>query len=184
MKKWLWLVVLVLVALLAYVAAGPFLTVRAIRAAVKAGDAAALSEQVDFPALRSSFKAQFADRLARQAGDAGGNPLAAFGLGLANSLAGSAIDGLVTPSGLGAMMEGRQIWDRVNNEPFRGREDEVAADGSVAAARPEPLHDPKYRFESLSRFTATVSDRNGRPMVFVFTRHGLDWKLSDIVLPQ
>ena len=57
-----------LLLLCGYVAVGPYLTVRAIRIAVKEQDAAALSRQVDFPALRASLKAQLDDRLLRKAG--------------------------------------------------------------------------------------------------------------------
>jgi hypothetical protein len=45
------------------------------------------------------------------------------------------------------------------------------------------LQDAQYRYESLSRFTATVHDDQGRPVVFVMTRHRLRWRLSDIRLP-
>ncbi len=180
MKKWLWLAVAVLIALLAYVAAGPFLTVRAIREAVKTGDTVKLEKQVDFPALRSSFKAQLADHLAREAGaHVDDGPLATFGIGLANTLMATAIDGLITPTGISAMMEGRRVWERANNEPFSpsGEED-------PGASRPQVLQNPEYDFESLSRFTATVADQKGRPVVFVFSRSGLNWKLSEILLPK
>jgi len=180
MKKWLWLAVAVLIALLAYVAAGPFLTVRAIREAVKTGDTVKLEKQVDFPALRSSFKAQLADHLAREAGaHVDDGPLATFGIGLANTLMATAIDGLITPTGISAMMEGRKVWDRVNNEPFspNGEDD-------PGTPRPQVLQNPEYDFESLSRFTATVADQKGRPVVFVFNRSGLNWKLSEILLPK
>lgn len=176
MKKWLVLALVVLVALVGYVAAGPYLTVRAIRIAVKEQDAAALSRQVDFPALRASLKAQLDDRLLRRAGpDLQSNPFAAIGLSIANSLVGGGVDAMVTPAGLGALMEGHKIWKRVD--------DGISTrDPSVPA--PEVLHDASYRYVSASRFTATASDEDGRPMVFVMTRHGLRWKLSDIRLPK
>ena len=176
MKKWLWLVAAVLIAFVAYTAAGPYLTVNAIRDAVKAQDAAALSKQVDFPALRSSLKAQLDDRLVREMGaQAQDNPFAAFGLTVASGLAGGLVDAMVTPSGLGAMMEGRKVWDRASGVP--------APSSGQPDMRPEPLQDAQYGFESLSHFTATVHDDQGRPVVFVMTRHGLNWKLSDIRLP-
>jgi hypothetical protein len=178
MKKWLWLAAALLAALLAWTAAGPYMTVHAIRDAVEARDSAALSRQVDFPALRSSLKAQLGDRIAREAGaGAQDNPFVAFGLAVANGLAGGLVDAMVTPAGLGAMMEGRRTWDRATGLPPPG------SDEARAAPRERPLHDAKYRFESLSRFTATVQDDEGRPVVFVMTRSGLRWKLSDIRLP-
>ena len=48
---------------------------------------------------------------------------------------------------------------------------------------PDPLRDASYRFESPSRFTATVRNADGDPVVFVLTRDGLRWKLTDIQLP-
>ena len=176
MKKWLLLVAAVVIALIAYTAAGPYLTVHAIRDALKTDDAAALSRQVDFLALRSSLKAQIGDRIAREAGtQAQDNPFAAFGLTIANGLAGGIVEAMVTPAGLGAMMEGRKVWDRASGVPVPSRDQ--------PDVRPQPLQGATYRYESLSRFTATVHDEQGRPVVFVMTRRGLSWKLSDIRLP-
>ncbi|HJR73461.1 MAG TPA: DUF2939 domain-containing protein [Luteimonas sp.] len=186
MKKWLWLFAALLIALLAYVGAGPYLTVRAIRSAVEKQDAAALSRQVDFPALRTSLKAQLTDRLVREAGaDVQASALGSIGLTLAGGLIGGSVDAMVTPTGLGALMEGRKVWKRIGDgfaPPTPAASAENGASTAVPAT-PKPLDGAKYRYESLSRFTATVHDDSGRPIVFVMTRDGLNWKLSDIRLP-
>lgn len=186
MKKWVWLAVVLLVALLAYVGIGPYLTVRAIRSAVEAQDAAALSRQVDFPALRTSLKAQLTDKLVREAGpDVQASALGSIGLTIAGGLIGGSVDAMVTPTGLGALMEGRKVWKRIG-DGFAAPESPPPAaesDGSAAPPAPRPFDGAKYRYESLSRFTATVRDDSGRPIVFVMTRDGLRWKLSDIRLP-
>jgi hypothetical protein len=175
MKKWIALLLVVLLALGAYVAVGPYLTVREIRSAIKAQDAAALSRQVDFPAVRASLKRQLADRLVRGAGaEAQANPIAAFGLTIATGVISTAVDGMVTPLGLAAMMEGRKVWKQVGDD---------FAPPDPATPVPEPLHDARYRYESPSRFTATILDEDGRPLVFVMTRGGLRWRLTDIRLP-
>src|SRR3546814_15245268 len=75
------------------------------------------------------------------------------------------------------MMEGRRTWDRASGTP------PPSSDEARDPSAPRPLQDAQYRYESLSRFTATVHDDQGRPVVFVMTRRGLDWKLSDIRLP-
>lgn len=187
MKKWLWLAAALLIALVAYVGAGPYLTVRAIRTAVERQDAAALSKQVDFPALRSSLKAQLTDRLVREAGpDVQANTFGAIGLSIASGLIGGVVETMVTPTGLGALMEGRKVWKRVDDgfssapEPTASTTDDVTP---TAPAAPRPFDGAQYRYESLSRFTATVQDDSGRPIQFVMTRDGLNWKLSDIRLP-
>lgn len=174
MKIRIALVLVALLALASYVVAGPYLTVRAIREAVKTGNHAALSDQVDFPALRVSFKAQLSDRLVREAGpDMQANAFGAFALTIAGGAINAAVDVMVNPVGLGAMMEGRSVWNNV-----RGG---FAAQPQAASY--VPLKEPSYRYESLSRFTATVQDENGEPVVFVLTRDGLQWKLSDVRLP-
>lgn len=169
------LLAVVVAALLAWTAAGPYLAVNAIRAAVANEDASALARQVDFPALRGSLKAQLDERIARQIGGNPDNAIAMFGRMLASGLAGGAVDAMVTPTGLGALMEGRKVWNRASGLPPPGKDDGVE--------RPKPLQDAEYRYESTSRFTATVHDDQGRPVVFVLTRKGLRWKLSDIRLP-
>lgn len=176
MKKWLVLIAVLLLALGTYVAVGPYLTVRAIRSAVKAQDAVALSKQVDFPALRSSLKAQLTDRLVRDAGsDVQANPFGAIGLTIAESMIGSAVEAMITPLGLGAIMEGHRVWKRV---------DDGVSPADANTPPPEPLQDAAYRYESSSRFTATVRDKEGDPIVFVLMRDGLQWRLSEIRLPR
>jgi len=176
MKRLGWLTLAVLVLLLGYVAAGPYLTINAIREAVRNEDSRALSKQVDFPALRASLRLQLADAIVREAGpDLQVNLLGAIGLRLAGSAAGTGVDMMVTPVGLSALMRGQRLWS-------------LAGGASPTQVRPEaerepPLADAHYRYHSTSRFTATVRDDRGRPIEFVLTRKGLRWKLSDIRLP-
>ena len=101
------------------------------------------------------------------------NVFGAMGLTLAGSLVGATVDAMVTPMGLGALMEGRKEWTHARSG--------FASDPSAPA--PDPLHDAVYRYESPSRFTATIRDTGGQPIVFVLTRSGIRWRLSDIRLP-
>jgi len=173
MKNALACLLLVLLALGGYVASGPWRTVHAIRAALQAQDASALADQVDFPAVRASLKAQMEDRLARATGPSWQSHLVGeAGLALAHGVLETSVDAMATPSGLAALMEGRAVWKRLR--------DGVASSGE---AQVQPLRDPRYRFESASAFTATVHDEDGAPTVFVLRRHGLDWKLAEIRLP-
>ena len=175
MKKWLVLLGVCLLSIAAYVASGPYRTVRAIREAVQAQDAGRFARQVDFPALRASLKAQLSDRLVRKAGPGlQSSVFAALGLRLANGLIEPAVDAMVTPMGLGAIMEGRKEWAYASNGFAR-------PDASTPAS--QPLREIDSRFESPSRFTATMHDGSGTETIFVLTRSGVNWKLSDIRLP-
>lgn len=162
-----------LLGILAYVASGPYLAVRAIRAAVRDNDAAALAEHVDFPALRGSLKAQLQDRLIRRAGeDMQASAFGALGLSIAGRVIDGAVDTMVTPLGIGALMQGRILASR-----FEGSLTPVDSVGAQA-----PSQDAVYRYESTSRFTATLRTQAGTPVVMVLTRHGVNWRLSDLRL--
>ena len=174
MNKSIALLLAAVLALGIYVGAGPWITVHAIRDAIEANDSAALSDQVDFPALRASLKRQLADRLVRAAGaELQSSALGAFGISLATGASSMAVDATVNPLGLAALLQGRAVWRQVGN-------DFVPPDPGVPPQR--PFHDARYRYESPSRFTATVHDEDGRPLVFILTRQGLHWRLTDIRL--
>lgn len=177
MKKWIALFVLVAALLLGYVAAGPFLTVHAIRTAVKDGNTGELSKHVDFAAIRLSLKAQVEDYIVRRAGPQVQSSLfGSLGLSVANGLAGTAVDAIATPMGIGAVLEGRKVFKRFDGSATR-------RDAYEPVAPAEPLKDLSYRYESPSRFTATVNNADGDPVVFVLTRDGLSWQVTDVRLP-
>ena len=177
MKKWLALVIVVFVLLAGWIAAGPFLAINGIRQAVKAQDAAALSEYVDFPAVRTSLKQQVDDYVVRRAGpDMQSSLLGSIALRLASGATDGIVDMMATPAGLAAVMEGRNFWQRLN-----GRR---SNENSYATAPPrDPLEGAKYRYESPSRFTATLDNADGDPVVFVLTRDGVAWKVTEVRLP-
>lgn len=182
MKKWIALVLVLVLLLATYVAAGPYMTIRAIRHAVQAQDSGELAEQVDFPALRASLKAQLIDKMVREAGpDAQSNPFAAIAMTMATGVVNGVVDGMVNPGGLAAVMQGRRLWRNTQDSFARPA---VDANGEpVPRVEPEPLHDATMRYESASRFTATIRDEQGHPIVFVLRRNGLRWRLADIRLP-
>jgi hypothetical protein len=158
--------------LAAYVAAGPYLAIHGIRTALAEQDTGRLQKHVDFPALRVNLRAQVEDALARRAGtDVASNLFGAAALSIANSLLGRGVDTLVTPMGIAAILEGRATWKRAVGETY------------APAVPADPLKEATHRYESLSRFTATIHDADGDPLVFVFTRQGLRWRLTDIRLP-
>ena len=176
MKKLLAVALVLALLLAAWIAAGPWLAVGAIKDALREQDSTALAAQVDFPALRASLKHQLADRLVRSAGaEVQSSALGAIGLRMATGATSLAVDATVTPLGLGALMEGRQVWRQVG--------DDFAPPAPGSAAR-EPLREASYRYESPSRFSITVQDADGGPLVFILSRQGLRWRLTDVRLPR
>lgn len=177
MKKWLVLIVVLLLALAGWIAAGPFLTINRIREAVQQQDAAALSREFDFPAVRASLKQQVDDYVVRRAGaDAQASLLGAIALRLASGATDGIVDAMATPVGLAAVMEGRNFLDRLTGRRATG-------DAYATAVPRDPLANARYRFESPSRFRVTLDNADGDPVAFVLTRTGLDWKVTDVRLP-
>lgn len=180
MKKWLVLTAVLLLVLLGFVVAGPYLAIRGIDSAVQERRYSDLERYVDFPVLRGNVKAQIEDRLARAYGQQTRNSL--FGsaaMTVAQQAGDNAVDMMVSPTGIAILLNGDTLVRQVADAAATGD-----VPGSVpVASRTEPLRAARTRFESLARFTATASNRKGEQMVFVFSRKGLVWKLTDIRMP-
>ena len=175
MKKWLAALAVALVLLLGYGVAGPWLAIRGIHAAIEQRDPNKLERYIDFPALRANMRAKLAKRLLASATNARGQVLGGdIGRGLIGDVTDHAVDAMVSPMGISLLLEGRALAHRVaGKDPPPGGKDDAA----------DPLLHAKTKFESPSRYAATVESADGRPVVFVFERHWLSWKLSDIRLP-
>ncbi len=174
MKKWLAALAVVLVLLLGYGVAGPYLAIRGIHSAIEARDPNKLERYVDFQTLRANIRAKVAKRLLASATAPSGRVVGDdLGRTLIAEISDHAVDAMVSPMGIALLLEGRALSHRVTGKAPVGEKDDAA----------DPLLHAKTRFESPSRFTATVDSADGRAVVFVFERHWLAWKLSDIRLP-
>ena len=177
MKKLLLLLGLVVVLLAGWLVSGPYLTLRGLAGAIEQRDTSQLDRYVDFPMLRANLRAQLDDYVVRRAGpDVQSNLVGALLLTAGQKLSGTAVDAMVTPAGIGALMEGHTLWKRASN-------DLESNDAYAAPRAARPLQGATHRFESTSRFTATTHTAKGAPVVFVLQRQGLRWKLVNIELP-
>ncbi|WP_449466982.1 DUF2939 domain-containing protein [Stenotrophomonas humi] len=178
MKKWIIAtIVLVALAIGSYVVAGPYLAIRGISNAIEQRDTGKLQRYVDFPALRVNLKAQVNDYLVRQAGSEMQSSLfGAVVVGVLGNVTGAGVDTLVTPIGVAALLQGDSVWKRATG-------DTVGGDTWGPPSPAKPLANTHGRYESLSRFTATTRLQDGRELVFVLSRQGLRWRLTNIILP-
>ncbi len=174
MKKWLAALAVVLVLLLGYGVAGPYLAIRGIHSAIEARDPNKLERYIDFPILRANVRAKVAKRLLANATSPYGRVVGDDrGRVMIGAISDKAVDAMVSPLGIALLLEGRALAHRVTGKAPVGEKDDAA----------DPLLNAKTKFESPSRFTATMDSAEGRPVVFVFERRWLSWKLSDIRLP-
>lgn len=158
------------------VLASPYWVVSQIKAAAKHQDVQALSEYIDFPSVRESFKAQvqavLAEKAAAQSAPAG---LAALGTAMAAAFVGPMVDALVTPQALALMFQGHAI----------------PLDASAPAAEPsaeDGAAQVTMGYASYGRFEVTIAERQHpeKKMLFTLRREGLwAWKVAtmQIVMP-
>lgn len=152
--------------------ASPYLTLYQIRGAIERKDADAVSEYVDFPALRESVKAQMLVRMQSEMDkpEMKGNPFAGFGQVLAMGLVNKFTETLVSPAGVMLMLE--------NGKP--GKPSDVAAAGiGVGTSESGKLRkDFAVDYQGWSRVLVHPKGEQGG---FIFKRDGLiSWKLVGV----
>ena len=176
MKKWLIAGLgVLLVAFMAYLAAGPYLAVNGIRNVVASGEYGKLTYFVDFEKLRESVTPQIQARLRRdiQQRLGPGNP-ASIASEVSSMISQPAINAIVSPLGIATLLTGTTLAHKLTGKQ--------GPDGRVHAI--DPLKDARTHYESASSFTATVTTDEGKPLVFVFERNGMNWKLTGLRLPD
>ncbi len=153
----------------------PYLTVREMKAAIDAKDAAKVASYVNFPAVRESVQASVQAMAERERGKTAD---ALVDLGVA--IVGMVVDQLVTPEGLAKVMRGEGS-EAIND---------LARDLGVAAALTKSSWsgaDVSMGYEGLGQFVVTMKVKGTmeEPIGFVFSRDGLfSWKLSALRLPM
>ena len=177
-KKLKWILVIaigLLLALFAYAVAGPYLAVNGIRNLVASKQYGELWRFVDFERLREDLRPQVQERIARGIlGHVGSSQTGKTVGEITAMVAQPAIDAMVSPQGIATLLRGSAL--------ARGMAGKVGPDGKARAV--DPLEGAKTRFESASLFTATVSNAEGKPVVFEFHRDGLSWRLAGLRLPE
>jgi hypothetical protein len=177
-KKTKWLLAitaLILLALLAFVAAGPWLAINGIRNVVASGNYGELWRFVDFDRLRDNLRPQIQEKIARGIIEHAGTGSTTDAItGVTDLISKPAIDAMVSPVGVATLLRGTALIRQVTGDK----------DAAGKARAVDPLKEAKSGYVSPSLFTATVHNAEGQPVVFEFSRTGLSWKLTGIDLPD
>lgn len=100
-------VVLLMVAVLGYAYASPYIVLDRLKRAADARDAETVNAYVDYPALRVSLKQQVTELLMRRIdAQKHGNPFAVIGAMIGAALIGPLVDAYATPDGVAAILNG------------------------------------------------------------------------------
>jgi hypothetical protein len=165
--------IVALLALALLYAGHAFLSLRQLEAGVKAGNAEAISDHVDFPAVRSSIKEQLATIVMTRAldeADKNRSPGARLGAGLlaaiGPALIDTAVDRFVSPAAIGALL---------------ARHAPAAGSGEGGAQKEIDLRRFAHRFEILSPTRFRITHKDGVAIVFALS--DWTWKVADIRIP-
>lgn len=170
----------VVVGVVAYVVATPYITVYQIKEAAEKRDAVALSRHIDFPSVRQSLKDQMNASISKKIGgdeNAKDNFLATLGKEIGGMFVDKVVEVYVTTSGIRQLMVGE-----------KPEVIEVDVPASESSDKPEPTEKPlshsSMSYESFDRFVVHHKNKAGKEGQFVLHRQGIQWKLSEIILPQ
>ncbi|MBJ6724164.1 DUF2939 domain-containing protein [Geomesophilobacter sediminis] len=161
-----------IVVALAWFVASPYIAVHQMKKAVEAKDAVAISDRVNFPALRESLKGSFSAKFGKEMAKEKDNPFAALGVALAGSMVNSLVDAMVTPESISAIMQGQ-----------KPAQIKISSQGQRVKDEEKP--DISMGWEKLDRFVVKVKSKDPlqEEISMVFERGGLSWKLTAIRLP-
>jgi hypothetical protein len=155
-----------------YVVGAPYLTVYQMRSAAESRDGEALSEHIDFPSVRQSLKDQMNAMLIKEMAkdEMKDNPFSAMGVAIVGVMVDKMVDAYITPAGITQLMAGEKPNTREHGD-------------SSGGAKKKPFSNASMSYESLSKFVITVRGDTGTEGKFVLRRRGIDWKLTEIILP-
>lgn len=175
----LFLVAVTVVCIGAYWYWSPYLALYAIMSAAERRDAEAVNAKIDYPAVRSSLKAQLAGSVTRQAsGVTHGSEIGKAGSAIVISMTDKMVDALVTPETLmRALREGRL-------RPAT----QLKGEDSIGSTSAQKRFDWSFSRPTMNRLvvSATTAETDkGYGLAVVLDRHGFaDWKISEFRLPS
>ena len=177
LKKIILIALAVICLVFAYIAAGPYLTIRGIDNALKTRDIAALEKHVDFPKLRENVKQQVNDAIRAKAPKTSNSLIDGFISALTDSatdvVSPLLVETIATPRGVFSILDGHGVYKHATG-------DGQILSSSDEQTTPVNMKELSTRFDGINRFTATTRPYAGKPLVFVLERQGLKWRLTNI----
>jgi hypothetical protein len=151
----------------------PYMAVNKLQAAAERGDAEALNEMVDFPALRTSIKSNVQGAVSRGIQKEGG-VFAALGAAATGMIVDPVVNAAVTPQGISMLMKGGTPGDRKRNDD--GEDDGKSWRDDVKIGR---------HWEAADKFVVQYRDRDSgdQRIALIMHREGLRWRLSGVRFP-
>ncbi len=181
MKKALLVLLLLMVVGGGYIAAGPYITVAAIREGIADNDAEKLTENIDFPMLRQNIKDQLnASAKAESERNSENNIFSALMSGFKTKLIDNMVESMITPEGIANLMAGKKSLSP--QEPTSAPSPSPSP--SPSQERKDVFKDARFTYDSIDSFSIWIPNAKNGEMRLVLQRRGVTWKLVNMSLPQ
>lgn len=189
--------VILVIALIVFAYASPYLVLSRLRDAVQARDSQTIDHYVDYPALRASLKQQVTQMLSRRVETQKlQHPFAALGALVGMALVNPLVDAYATPDGVAALLAGMPPKGEPGEAPPPAGDQQAAqatqetpsvpasASGAAQPAAPRAKGSAGYR--DMDTFVVTYSrGTDSLPYSVVFHRRGwFSWQLDAVELPS
>jgi hypothetical protein len=165
---------LLLLIIIGYIFAGPYLTVYQMKKAAENHDGGELAEHIEFTSLRQNLKDQLNAMIGKEMIEGvQDNPFSAIGATLGGMMVEKMINAFVTPSAITKLMEGKKPNQKASGSKAPDLDSSSSPFGSASMS-----------YESLNKFSiATQHTDNKDEIKFILRRRGIGWKLTEINLP-
>lgn len=159
-----------------YLFAAPYITAYQIKIAADNQDGEALARHVDFPVLQKNLKDQLNEKFKKKAAQTSeSDPIGSMGMIFGGMVVEKMVDSYVTPKGIAALMKGKKKSAALSNQATGGGDSEASS---------QPFTSASASYVAFNTFSIVIKDDEAdREVKFILRRRGLDWKLTDIVLP-
>lgn len=173
-KKILGSIVALVIAIVGYLYASPYLVLNSIKTAAQNGESEKVSQYIDYPSVRQSFKDQMNAMMMKEVQKQENDGFAALGAMLASAMVDKMIDAVVTPEGMTLMLQGKDL------------EQSVSGGENESAEHKQEEHQPDYEtsYTSFNDFQVVIKDPNkSKEIKVLMVRDGLSWKIHKIAVP-
>lgn len=169
--------IVIVIAIVAYLYASPYLVLRNMQSAAQQGDSEKLNQYIDYPSVRQSLKDQLNAHMLKELKQEHNNEFAALGAMLATSMTDTLLDAVITPTGVGLMLQGKNL--NPSHMP------NANASAAQQQEQSEEKVDYKTYYTSMNRFVVDVSNkqRHDQRVKVIMERDGLSWKLKELIVP-
>lgn len=174
-KKIIWSIVAIVLAILAYLYASPYLVLNSIKNAAQAGDSEKVSKYIDYPSVRQSFKDQMNAYMVKEMASKKTDGWEALGAMMASAMVDKMVDAVVTPEGMTLMLQGKNFKESLKHS------NEKTFDQSSSKDK----LDYSTRYLSMNMFEVTLQNsENSKKIKVIMERDGLSWVIKKFVIPM